>query len=95
VGDTLTGVPLVAGRLPGEITPVPLAKTPVRLVDPPTVMLAGLAVKLAILGFVPDVTPAAGSIHPVMPAIHKLRENAQRAMAVVRFIAAPVTEATK
>jgi hypothetical protein len=49
-GETLTGDPLVAGRLPGVIMPVPLAKTPVRLVEPPAVIDAGLAVKLVIVG---------------------------------------------
>ena len=50
MGLTLTGVPLVAGRLPGVITPVPLAKTAVRLELPPTVIVAGLATKLVIAG---------------------------------------------
>ena len=50
VGETLTGVPMVAGRLPGVIMPVPLAKTPVRLVEPPAVIDAGLAVKLVMVG---------------------------------------------
>jgi len=49
-GETLTGVPLVAGRFPGVMTPVPLVKIPVRLVEPPTVMPAGLALKLVIVG---------------------------------------------
>ena len=40
----------MAGRLPGVITPAPLAKIPVRLVEPPTVMPAGLAVKLVMVG---------------------------------------------
>ena len=76
-GEALTGVPLVAGRLAGVITPVPLAKTPVRLVEPPAVMLVGFAVKLTILGFVPDNTAAEGLIHPAMPARHRLRGNTQ------------------
>ena len=50
VGETLTGVPLVAGRLPGVIMPVPLAKIPVRLLEPPDEMDAGLATKLVIVG---------------------------------------------
>jgi hypothetical protein len=50
VGETLTGDPLVAGRLPGVIMPVPLEKTPVRLVELPDVMLAGLAMKLVMVG---------------------------------------------
>jgi hypothetical protein len=32
------------------ITPVPLAKTPVRLADPPAVIDAGVAAKLVIVG---------------------------------------------
>jgi hypothetical protein len=35
VGLTLTGVPLETVRLPGVITPVPFAKTPVRFVLAP------------------------------------------------------------
>jgi hypothetical protein len=50
VGETLTGVPLVAGRLPGVIIPVPPAKIPVRLLEPPDGMDAGLAVKLVMVG---------------------------------------------
>lgn len=56
MGLTLTGVPLVAGRLPGVITPVPLAKTAVRLELPPTVIVAGLATKLVIVGAGTTVT---------------------------------------
>ena len=50
LGETLTGDPLVAGRFPGVITPVPLAKTPVRLAGLPDVTLAGLAMKLVMVG---------------------------------------------
>jgi hypothetical protein len=49
-GVTLTAVPLVAGRFPGVITPVPLAKAPVRLAVPPAVTVVGVAAKLAIVG---------------------------------------------
>jgi hypothetical protein len=35
---------------PGTTTPVPLAKTPVSLVDSPAVTSAGVAVKLVIVG---------------------------------------------
>jgi hypothetical protein len=35
---------------PGVITPVPLAKTPVKLDVPPAVIVAGLAAKLVIVG---------------------------------------------
>ena len=50
MGLTETGVPLVTEMLPGVITPVPPAKVAVRLELPPTVMIAGLAVKLVIEG---------------------------------------------
>jgi hypothetical protein len=52
VGLTLTAVPLVTGRFPGVITPVPPAKTAVRLVLPPAVIVVGLAPKLVIVGAV-------------------------------------------
>jgi hypothetical protein len=51
-GVTLTGVPLVAGRFPGVMTPVPLAKIPVREADPPAVIDVGFATKLVIAGAV-------------------------------------------
>jgi len=57
-GLTLTGVPLVAGRLPGVITPEPLAKTAVRLELPPAVMVTGVAAKLVIVGAGTTVTVA-------------------------------------
>jgi hypothetical protein len=44
--------------LPGVITPVPPAKTPVRLELPPTVIVAGAAVKLVIVGAEFTVTVA-------------------------------------
>ena len=50
VGLTLTGVPLVTGRLPGVISPVPPVKTAVRLELPPIAMDDGFAVKLVIDG---------------------------------------------
>jgi hypothetical protein len=49
-GVTLTAVPLVAGRFPGVITPVPPLKTPVRLAVAPAAIDAGLAAKLVIAG---------------------------------------------
>ena len=49
-GDTLTAVLLVTLMFPGTTTPVPLAKTPVSLVDSPAVTSAGVAVKLVIVG---------------------------------------------
>ena len=49
-GATGTGTPLLAARLPGVMTPVPLEKTPVRLDVDPAVIEEGLAVKLEIDG---------------------------------------------
>jgi hypothetical protein len=57
-GLTITGVPLVTARFPGVITPVPFANTAVRLVLAPTVMVAGLAAKLLIVGAGVTVTVA-------------------------------------
>ena len=50
VGLAGTFTPLVAGRFPGVMTPVPFAKTPVRVVLDPVAMVAGLALKLVIVG---------------------------------------------
>jgi hypothetical protein len=50
VGLTLTPAPLVTARLPGVITPVPFANTPVRLALAPALIVAGLATKLVIVG---------------------------------------------
>jgi hypothetical protein len=49
-GVTLTVCPLVTATFPGTMTPVPLAKTAVRLEELPVVMAAGLAVKLVMDG---------------------------------------------
>ena len=50
MGLTLTPTPLVAERLPGVMTPVPLAKTPVRIALDPAAMVPGFAPKLVIVG---------------------------------------------
>ena len=50
VGLTVTPTPLVAVRLPGVMTPVPFAKTPVRVALDPVVMDLGIAMKLVIVG---------------------------------------------
>ncbi len=50
VGLTVTPTPLVAGRLPGVMTPVPFAKTPVKIALVPIVTEALFAVKLVIDG---------------------------------------------
>jgi hypothetical protein len=56
VGITLTGTPLVTGILPGVITPVPFANTPVKLALPPGPTVVGLATKLEIVGIGSTVT---------------------------------------
>jgi len=63
-GETLTAVPLVTVMFPGVMTPVPLAKTPVRLADPPAVTAVGLAVKLVIVGS-ERPGPGVNELHPV------------------------------
>ena len=50
VGLTLTPTPLVAVRLPGVMTPVPLAKTGVSVELDPVVMVAEFAPKLVMVG---------------------------------------------
>ena len=52
-GLMLTAVPLVTGRLPGVIMPVPLTNTPVRFELAPPAIVVGLATKLVIDGAVP------------------------------------------
>jgi hypothetical protein len=49
-GVTLTVCPLVTSMFPGAMTPVPLAKTAVKLEELPVVIAAGLAVKLVMAG---------------------------------------------
>ena len=50
VGVTCTPVPEGAWRGPGVITPVPLGNTPVRVAVAPGPMVAGLALKLVMVG---------------------------------------------
>jgi hypothetical protein len=50
VGLTFTATPLVAGRFPGVMTPVPFAKTPVKAAVDPSIIEARFAVKLVIEG---------------------------------------------
>jgi hypothetical protein len=56
VGLTLTATPLVAGRFPGVITPVPLLKIAVRSELPPEEIEVGFAKKLVIVGTGSTVT---------------------------------------
>lgn len=51
-GLTLTGVPLVTGKLPGVIMPVPLTKSANRLELPPAAIVAGVGTKVVIAGAV-------------------------------------------
>jgi hypothetical protein len=74
VGLTVTATPLLAGRLPGVMTPVPFAKTPVRAAGDPSVMEVRFAVKLVIEDgedgvWVLDDPPP----QPVKPARPRLR----------------------
>ncbi len=90
VGLTFTPAPLVAGRLPGVMTPVPFAKTPVRDALDPTVMEVELAVKLVIEGggggggVLDDPPP-----QPVKPARPRLRVMASGARTRRRFMRSP------
>ena len=88
-GLTLTPTALVAGRLPGVMTPVPFAKTPVRVALDPDVMEVGFAAKLVIEaggggggGWVLDDPPP----QPVKP---KQRVKARGARTRRRFNAIP------
>jgi hypothetical protein len=72
---------------PGVITPVPLAKTPVRAIVAPAVTAVGLAVKLVIagsLGF-----PELMLEQPVRTASDAVRASRQRTWAVTRFMESP------
>jgi hypothetical protein len=91
VGVTVTGVPLVAGRFPGVITPVPFTNTPVRVALCPAVIAAALAVKLVI-------EAAGGGVEfdeppqPVKPARPMPSAKAQVAYTNDRLIIFPVTK---
>ena len=63
----MTAVPLVTLIFPGEITPVPLMKTAVRLADPPAVTSVGLAAKLVITGSA-GLCSTLEELHPIKPA---------------------------
>jgi hypothetical protein len=91
-GETLTAVPLDAAMFPGVMTPVPLAKIPVRCADPPAVTVVGLAVKLVIAGS-EEEDPPRNELHPVRMARGRHRTNVQRANTVTRIVAPFVTKA--
>lgn len=60
MGVTDTATPLVAGRFPGVMTPVPPANTPVSCAVAPAEIVEGFAVKLVIVG-------AAGGVGVLLP----------------------------
>ena len=90
-GLTATPTPLVAGILPGVITPVPFAKTPVRVVLDPCVIKVSFAVKLEMEGccggggVVPDAVP-----QPVKLARPRLRVMVSGMRTRRRFMGFPV-----
>lgn len=92
VGLTGTATPLLAGRSPGVMTPVPFAKMPVRVALDPSVMEVGFAVKLVIEGdgggvwALDDLPP-----QPVKPARPRLRVVASGARTRRRFMGFPVS----
>ena len=69
MGFTVTAVPLVAEMLPGVMTPVPPVKVPVRLELWPELIVAGLAVKLLIVGAEPPVPLGPPPPQPVIVII--------------------------
>ena len=90
-GLTLAGVPFVTARLPGVITPVPLAKTAVRLELAPAVMAAGFATKLVIVGaggagVIEGVDPP----QPVRSPKPRLRTRTLAAQTTTRFTIFPL-----
>jgi hypothetical protein len=88
VGFTVTATPLVAARLPGVITPVPFAKTPVRAALDPDAIEVGLAVKLVIEGgivwLLDDPPP-----QPVNAPRPRMRIMASGARTKRRFMSSP------
>jgi hypothetical protein len=94
-GETITVDPLVAAMFPGVIIPVPLAKTPNRLAEPPGATDSGLAVKLEMVGFGTVKENKVPFVQPVRLVKHRMRNNAKEKQTVARFISAPETEARK
>ena len=83
-------MPLVTAIFPGVMMPVPLENTPVRLVDPPTVIAVGLAVKLVIAG-AEEVCPALKELHPARAVNNRHKANARNGRLVTRFKMPPAT----
>ena len=86
MGLKVAATPLVATTLPGVMTPVPLAKTPVKATLDPTVIAVGFAEKLVmegatgVTGF--DELPP----QPVKPATPRLRAMLSVARTKRRFM---------
>jgi hypothetical protein len=80
--------------LPGEMTPVPLEKIPVRLALAPEATVVGFAMKLVMAGWGVDRFTKLPVEQPVSPIKHRLRKNVTGAQAFKRVITTPVTEAT-
>src|ERR1700679_2189441 len=89
VGLTFTATPLVAARLPGVITPVPFAKTPVRAALDPAAMEVGFAVKLVIEGGVVWLLDAPPP-QPANPPRPRMRITASGARTKRRFMSSSV-----
>ena len=86
VGFTVTATPLVAARLPGVMTPVPLEKTPVRLTFAPAEMELELAVKLEMAGGGGVIGADDPLPQPVKPAKPRIKGMASEAKTRKRFI---------
>lgn len=70
VGETVTAVPLVAGILPGEIRPVPLLNTGVRVVEVPDVIDEVATESEVAIGPGTEPPPALASPPPPPPPLH-------------------------
>jgi hypothetical protein len=90
-GLTVTPTPLLAVRLPGVITPVPLAKTPVRVALDPSGTEVGFPLKLLIEGGGGVPVLADPLPQPVKPAKPRLRAMASGVRTRTRFIGYPVS----
>ena len=89
MGLTEMAVPLVAGMLPGVMTPAPFAKAAVRVAVDPDVMVAGVAVKLEM------ATAGGGGVEPHPVKAARLRAMASEARARGRFMGLSVARSDK
>ena len=88
VGVTAMLTPLVAGRLPGVMTPVPSAKIPNKVELDPSVMEVGFAVKLVMVGKIVVVALDAPP-QPVKLAMPRPRVMASGIRTRIRFMGSP------